>query len=450
MNVTILGTGYVGLTTAAAFAYLGHDVTSVDVDANKIATLSAGDCPIHEPGLPELLRLARPRLRFTTDPADGVREADIVFITVGTPSRPDGRPDLSQVQAAARAIGANLGPRFTVIVNKSTVPIGSGNWVDALIREALPQGANASFSVASNPEFLRQGAALSDTFFPDRVVVGADDAKALALLADLYRPILEQSFEVPAFLSRPPGREVVPLIETDLASAELIKYAANAFLATKISFINEIAELAEKIGADALMIAKAIGLDERIGRRFLEPGIGWGGSCFGKDTAALASTARDYGLAMRIVEAAREANYERRARIVEKLQAELKIFNGRTVALLGLSFKPHTDDLRDAPSIDIARRLVERGVRVRAHDPVAMPRAKAEHPDLAITYCEKVEDTFDGADAVVLVTEWPQYRALDWAAIASAMRGRFVLDARNFLDREGVRANGLLYQGIGR
>ena len=450
MNVTILGTGYVGLTTAAALAYLGHHVTSVDVDAGKIEKLSAGECPIHEPGLPELLQVARPRLRFTTNPADGIPEADVVFITVGTPSRPDGRPDLSQVQAAARAIGTHLGPSFTVIVNKSTVPIGSGNWVDALIREALPRGAEAPFSVASNPEFLRQGAALADSFFPDRVVVGADDPRALALLTELYQPILSQRFEVPAHLDGPEIRREVPLITTDLASAELIKYAANAFLATKISFINEIAELAEKIGADALMIAKAIGLDERIGTRFLEPGIGWGGSCFGKDTAALAATARDYGLSMSIVEAAREANYGRRARIVEKLQAELKILNGRTIVLLGLAFKPHTDDLRDAPSIDIALRLADRGVRVRAHDPVAIPRAKASHPDLPIAYFDRAEEAVEGADAVVLVTDWPQYRELDWNALGSAMRGRFVLDARNFLDREAVEKAGLHYEGVGR
>ena len=450
MNVTILGTGYVGLTTAATFAYLGHHVTSVDVDADKVAKLNAGECPIHEPGLPELLQLARPRLRFTTNPADGVREADLVFITVGTPSRPDGRPDLSQVQAAARAIAAHLGPSFTVIVNKSTVPIGSGNWVDALIREALPRGSKLPFAVASNPEFLRQGAALPDSFFPDRVVVGSDNPQALALLSELYRPILEQTFEIPAFLPRPESRPKVPLIQTDLASAELIKYAANAFIATKISFINEIADLAEKVGADALMIAKAIGLDERIGARFLEPGIGWGGSCFGKDTAALASTARDYGLSMRIVEAAREANYQRRAKVVEKLQAELKILNGRTIVLLGLAFKPHTDDLRDAPSIDIALRLADRGVRVRAHDPVAIPKAKASHPDVPIAYFDTVAEAVEGADAVVVVTDWPQYRELDWNALGATMRGRFVLDARNVLDRKAIEEAGLRYQGVGR
>lgn len=452
MHITILGTGYVGLTTAAALSYLGHHVTAVDVDAGKVARLSAGECPIHEPGLPELLRLARPRLRFTSDPADGVPESDIVFITVGTPSRPDGRPDLSQVQAAAHAVGQHLGSRFTVIVNKSTVPIGSGNWVDALIRDALPAEARqrASFAVASNPEFLRQGAALEDTFFPDRVVVGADSSRALELLSALYEPILKQRFDVPAFLSRPSNMGEVPLITTDLASAELIKYSANAFLATKISFINEIAELAEKIGADALMIAKAIGLDERIGTRFLEPGIGWGGSCFGKDTAALAATARDYGLQMRIVEAAREANYHRRAHIVEMLQAELKILNGRTVVLLGLAFKPNTDDLRDAPAIDLALRLSDRGVRVRAHDPVAIARAKAAHPDLPIAYFDDVEASLQGADAVVLVTDWPQYRELEWSGLAPLMRGRLLLDARNYLNRKAVEASGLRYLGVGR
>lgn len=450
MHITILGTGYVGLTTATAFAYLGHQVTAVDIDDEKIARLAQGECPIHEPHLPETLALARPRLRFTTDPRAAISEADIVFITVGTPSRPDGRPDLDQVQAAARAIGENLGPRFTVIVNKSTVPIGSGNWVDSLIRDALPPERETSFAVASNPEFLRQGAALEDSFFPDRVVVGADDSRALETLAQLYKPILKQRFEPPAFLPRPIDRKSVPLITTDLASAELIKYSANAFLAAKISFINEIADLAEKIGADALMIAKAIGLDERIGTRFLEPGLGWGGSCFGKDTAALAATARDYGLTMRIVEAAREANYQRRAHIVEMLQAELKILNGRKVTLLGLAFKPHTDDLRDAPSIDLALRLSDRGVRVRAHDPVAIERAKAMHPEVPIDYFDSAERAVEGADAVVLVTDWPQYRKLDWQALGPLMRGKLVLDARNYLDREIIEKAGLRYLGVGR
>ena len=458
MRVAILGSGYVGLTTAVTLAYLGHDTTCVDVDERKIALLNQGRIPIHEPGLLELLTQvrqarsgARELLAFTTSAADAVRDADVVCIAVGTPSLPGGAPDLRQVQDAAHAIGQNLGDKLTVVVNKSTVPIGSGNWVDSLVREAATaSGRGGRFCVASNPEFLREGSALHDTFYPDRVVVGADDRRAIDVLYALYQPIIEQTFVPVDALPRPEGLSAVPLLTTDLASAELIKYSANAFLSLKISFINEIAELAERVGADVQQVAHGIGLDARISHRFLSAGLGWGGSCFGKDTAALVSTAQEYGLSMPVVQAAREVNYRQRARIVERLLHELKILKGRTIGLLGLAYKPHTDDLRDAPSLDIARRLLERGARVRVHDPVAMPRARTENEGLGIDYCDTAEGVAAGADALVLVTEWPQYQRLDWAIVARSMRTPLLLDGRNFLSRTMLAEAGFTYRGVGR
>jgi UDPglucose 6-dehydrogenase len=339
-------------------------------------------------------------------------------------------------------------------VNKSTVPIGCGNWVEALVRESFearnghrPKGR---FSVASNPEFLREGSALRDSLYPDRVVLGADDPRALDCLYALYKPVLEQTFAAPAFLPRPEGLGAVPLITTDLASAELIKYAANAFLSLKVSFINEVAQLAEKVGADITQIGKGIGLDARIGHRFLEAGIGWGGSCFGKDTSALIATAREYGLTMPIVQAAREVNYRQRDRVVEKLLSELKILKGRTIGLLGLAFKPHTDDLRDAPALDIARKLIERGAKVRAHDPVAQARARREFPDLPICYADTLELLAFEADALLLVTEWPDYREAPWEEMAGVMRTPLIVDGRNFLDRARLEQSGFRYLGMGR
>jgi len=449
MEIVILGAGYVGLTTAATLAFLGHHVTCVEVDETKLATLRAGGVPLFEPGLAELFRVARDRLSFSTVADAPVGTADVVFIAVGTPPLPDGSPDLRYVRAAATMIGQNLGDGFTVVVNKSTVPIGSGNWVESIVRAAAQRGRK--FAVASNPEFLREGAALHDTLFPDRIVVGCDNPAAVERLRELYAPIIAQSFEPPAGVPRPAGFGQVAFVTTSLPSAELMKYAANAFLALKISFINEIGELAERVGADVREVAKGIGLDQRIGPRFLEAGIGWGGSCFGKDTSALVATGREYNLPMSIVQAARDANKRQRERVVEKLLAELKILNGRTIGLLGVAFKPNTDDIRDAPALDLARMLLRRGVNVRVHDPVAMPRARQEHPDVAIEYCESPDDVGRDADAIVLVTEWPQYRTLDWKRLAATMRaGLLLVDARNALDPEAIAAAGLRYLGVGR
>jgi UDPglucose 6-dehydrogenase len=453
MRVSIIGTGYVGLTTGACLAYLGHDVTCLDVDETKVAKLMEGKAPIYEPHLEDLLCNLRDRIQFTTRYEDAVPGAQVIFIAVGTPPQPDGNPDLRYLRAAAECTGRNLGRGFTVVVNKSTVPIGSGNWVGALLREAVASmgggSPEASFAVASNPEFLREGTAIYDTLYPDRVVIGSDEPHALEVLYTLYRPVLEQTFASPSSVPRPEELGAVPLISTDLASAELIKYAANSFLALKISYINEIGQLAEKVGADIMQVAKGIGLDARIGTRFLQAGLGWGGSCFGKDTAALISTAGEYGLQMQIVSAAREVNYQQRERVVEKLLGELKILKGRTVGLLGLAFKPQTDDLREAPALTVIRKLADRGCRVKAHDPVAMERFRREYTEMPVLLCARPEEALADCDAGVLVTDWPEYRDLAWEVIGGAMRKRILLDGRNFLDGKRLAAGGFQYLSFG-
>jgi UDPglucose 6-dehydrogenase len=453
MKVSIIGTGYVGLTTGVCLAYLGHDVTCLDTDQVKIAKLRDGTPTIYEPYLENVLDEVLPLLRFTCSYDEAIPGADVVFIAVGTPQMPDGSPNLTYFQAAAESIGERLGSGFTVVVNKSTVPIGSGNWVGALVRDASERSGNGSahghFAVASNPEFLREGTALHDTLYPDRVVIGSDEPRALELLYSLYRPILEQTFVPPPNIPRPEGLGAVPLIATDLASAELIKYAANAFLALKISYINEIGQLAEKVGADIIQIAKGIGLDARIGTRFLQAGLGWGGSCFGKDTAALISTASEYNLQMQIVTAAREVNHRQRDRVVEKLLGELKILKGRTVGLLGLAFKPNTDDLREAPSLSVIQSLVARGCRVKVHDPVGMERFRREYSHLDVSLCDDPCAVLRDADAVVLVTDWPQYRELPWGEWVKNMRTPLILDGRNFLDRNLLERLGYTYLSFG-
>lgn len=455
MKVLIAGTGYVGLTTGVALAYLGHQVTCLDPDQSKIDELNAGGLPIYEPALPELVELARRNLAFAVqyDEVD-FEQLDVVFIAVGTPPGEEGNPDLRYLQSAAESIGQRLGSRFTVIVNKSTVPIGSGNWVEALVREAFESrnghAPSGGFAIASNPEFLREGSALLDTLYPDRIVIGAESPRAVDVLTNLYRPILNQDFTPPESLPRPEGLIAVPLVTTDIASAELVKYAANAFLALKISYINEIAQLAERVGADVLQIARGIGLDTRIGSRFLSAGIGWGGSCFGKDTAALLRTSAEYGLEMPIVQAARQVNYRQRAWVLEKLLQELRLLKGRTVSLLGLSFKPNTDDVRDAPSLDIAEQLLKRGVRVHAHDPVAAANARRAAPDLPIAYFDDPLDAAREADAVVLLTEWPEYRQLAWDRLRDVMRLPLVLDGRNALPGEQLESLGFRYVAVGR
>ncbi len=451
MRVAIIGTGYVGLTTGVCLAFVGHSVSCLDTDESKIEALLAGKIPIYEPNLKELLEEARQNLHFTTSYAEAIPGAEVVFIAVGTPPTPSGAPNLEFLSQAARGIGQHMSADFTVVVNKSTVPIGSGNWVGSLVREASEQrqnGAAAEFAVASNPEFLREGTALHDSLYPDRIVIGADEPRALEVLYSLYRPILDQTFNAPTYLPRPEDVGAVPLLSTDLASAELIKYAANAFLALKISFINEIGLLAERVGANISEVGRGIGLDSRIGPRFLSAGIGWGGSCFGKDTSALMATAGEYGLNLPIVEAARKINCRQRDRVVEKLLYELKILKGRTIGLLGLAFKPNTDDLREAPAIEIAQKLIDRGVRVKAHDPIALERFRREHSGIGVQLCENVCEVAEGCDALVLVTEWNEYRDLEWDVLAKKMRNPVILDGRHALDREKVTRAGLRYVSI--
>jgi UDPglucose 6-dehydrogenase len=449
MKVCIIGTGYVGLTTGACLAFLGHKVTCLDTDASKIDRLRAGRTPIYEPHLEDLLAESCHNLQFTTDYAKAVPNAEVIFIAVGTPPSPDGSPDLKYLHAAAEGIGEHSTDQFTVVVNKSTVPIGSGNWVDSILRESFERHhqrrPNGQFSVASNPEFLREGSAIHDSLYPDRVVIGSDNPRSLETLYTLYRPILDQSFTAPPFLPRPEEVGAVPLVATDLASAELIKYAANAFLALKISYINEIGQLAARVGADITQVAKGIGLDVRIGSRFLQAGLGWGGSCFGKDTSALVSTVAEYHLDMPIVEAARVINRRQRELVVEKLLGELRIIKGRSIGLLGLAFKPNTDDLRDAPAVEIAKRLIERGARVRVHDPVAMERFRVEQPELAAFCCATPDDVAEESDALVLVTEWPHYLEMDWARLAARMRTPLILDGRHALDAARLTRAGFRY-----
>ena len=367
-----------------------------------------------------------------------------------TPSLPDGNADLSYVRQAAESIANNLGEKFTVIVNKSTVPIGTGNWVEAITHEHfngnLNNGERVDFNVVSSPEFLAQGSAMHDSFYPDRIVIGSQDERSIERLKDLFGPLLRQDFTPPPGLPRPEELTEVPLLVCDLTSAELIKYAANAFLALKISYVNEVGRLSDKIGANIKSVSKGIGMDKRIGERFLNAGLGWGGSCFGKDTAALVATARGYQLEMPIIKAAREVNYGQRTLAVDMLQEKLKILRGKHITLLGFSFKPNTDDLRDAPSIDIAKLLIQRGALVRAHDPVALQNARRQYGELGVVFCDEVEEALKDAEAIILATEWSQYRDLAWESVAPVP----IVDGRNFLDREMLEGLGFSVIGMGR
>ena len=451
MRVAIIGTGYVGLTTGVCLAFMGHTVSCLDSDEAKIRALREGKIPIYEPFLEEVFQEALQHLSFTSTYSEAIPDADVVFIAVGTPPTPSVAPNLEYLSQAAKSIGQHIKRDFVVVVNKSTVPIGSGNWVGSLLREAVSGRTDkpaSEFAVASNPEFLREGSALHDSLYPDRIVIGADEPKALEVLYTLYRPILDQTFTAPSYLPRPDDMGAVPLLSTDLASAELIKYAANAFLALKISFINEIGLVAERVGANIGEVGRGIGLDSRIGPRFLSAGIGWGGSCFGKDTAALIATAGEYGLHLPIVEAAKKINSRQRDRVVEKLLNELKILKGRTVGLLGLAFKPNTDDLREAPAIEIAQKLIDRGVKVKAHDPIAMEKFEQSYGKMGVQLCQNAEAVVEDCDAVVLVTEWNDYRELDWEALAKKMRCPLILDGRHTLDKEKLVRAGMKYISI--
>jgi UDPglucose 6-dehydrogenase len=433
MRIAMIGTGYVGLVSGACLADYGYQVTCVDKDGGKVESLRRGEIPIFEPGLEALVasNVKAGRLDFTTDLAGPVAEADAVFIAVGTPSRRgDGHADLSYVYSAAREIAAAL-TGFTVVVTKSTVPVGTGDEVERLIREANP---SADVVIASNPEFLREGAAIRDFKFPDRIVIGTSDERAKKVLGDIYRPLsLNQA----------------PLMFTARRTAELIKYAANAFLATKITFINEIADLSEKVGADIQEVARGIGLDNRIGSKFLHAGPGFGGSCFPKDTRALVKTALDHDVQLRIVESVLAVNDNRKRAMARKVaSASGGSLRGKTIAVLGLTFKPDTDDMREAPSIPLVTGLLDMGARVRAHDPVGIEQARRELPD--IEYCDDPYECARGADVMVVVTEWSQFRALDLARLKKEMAGSVVIDLRNIYSPQEMEVCGFIYEGVGR
>jgi UDPglucose 6-dehydrogenase len=439
-------------------AYLGHRVTCVDTDLSKIEKLRLGQPPIYEPGLEELIASAQQRggIDFQTDLELPIRESDVIFIAVGTPPLPSGESNLAYLESAARGIGAAMdGSKFRVIVNKSTVPVGSGNLVETLVREGVIESHPdlsdcVAFGVASNPEFLREGSAIHDSLYPDRIVVGAEDCATVGIMRQLYAPLIEQKFVDPSFEPRPVGTKEVRFVGTTITSAEMIKYSANAFLALKIGFSNEMANICERVGADVTEVMTGIGLDARIGMGFLNAGIGWGGSCFGKDISSLLHTAREYGYQARILEASLAVNQMQRNVVIQKLQEKLFILKGRTVALLGLAFKPNTDDLRDAPSLQIAEKLIQMGVRVRAYDPVAMDACREQHPDLRIIYCNDALSAAEHADALVLVTEWQEFAALDLNVMAGRMNNAILIDGRNLFDPDKARAAGFAYAGVGR
>jgi UDPglucose 6-dehydrogenase len=432
MHIAVIGSGYVGLVTGACFAEFGVDVACVDVDADKIAQLSRGQATIYEPGLDQLLQknLQAGRLRFTTDLQSAVEPASVIFLAVGTPPKSDGSADLSFVDNAARGVAAHI-HSYKVVAMKSTVPVGTGKRLTALIQNHLPKPVD--FSVVSNPEFLREGAAIGDFMRPDRVVIGSNDERATELMRELYRPL---------YLIE------TPFVITSVAGAELTKYAANAFLATKISFINEIANLCEKVGCDVHQVARAVGMDRRIGSKFLHPGPGFGGSCFPKDTRALSVIARQYGSPATIVDAVIDVNDRQRKSMLPKIEKILGGLPGKRVAVFGLSFKPETDDMRDAPSVDIIRGLLEAGASVIAYDPVAQAEAEKHLPK--IEYADDEYAAATGADVLVFITEWNQFRALDMERIHKLMRNPNIADLRNIYEPADMRELGFNYVGVGR
>lgn len=470
MRVCVIGTGYVGLVTGACLAHTGHHVVCVDNNEEKVKLMKSGQSPIFEPGLSEILQscIENGMIEFTTDLKAGVEHGQVLFIAVGTPALPSGESDTRYVEAVARGIGSHLNGEYKVIVNKSTVPIGSGDWVRMLVLDGSAErkaelkspvlvGAGGidvaatavnfakepEFDVVSNPEFLREGSAVYDTFNPDRIVLGSSNSKAIALMQELYAPVVNRHFAEDQTL--PP----VPIVVTDLSSAEMIKYAANAFLATKISFINEVANICDRVGADVVEVSKGIGLDSRIGNKFLQAGIGWGGSCFPKDVSALIHTADDYGFEAQLMKAAVSVNQRQRLVVVEKLQQVLKILKGKTVGLLGLTFKPNTDDLRDAPALNIIEQLTRLGTRVKAYDPIISQTGLRSGLSDVIVETDP-ERLADGCDALVLVTDWQEFRTLDYAHLATLMHTPVMIDGRNFLQQQTLEAAGFRYVGIGR
>ncbi len=432
MHIAVIGTGYVGLVTGACFAEFGVEVTCVDVDENKINRLNQGEIPIYEPGLDKIVEknVKAKRLHFTTDIKSAVEQALVVFLAVGTPPKEDGSPDMSYYQQAAKDIAEAMNG-YKVLVTKSTVPVGTGKWLRSFVKENLKVQTN--FGVASNPEFLREGAAIEDFMRPDRIVIGSNEEDAIAIMKDLYRPL---------YLIE------TPIVITSLEAAELIKYAANAFLATKITFINEVANLCDAIGCDVHDVARGMGMDNRIGRKFLHPGPGYGGSCFPKDTRALTTVADSFGVETLIVDAVIEANERQRHAMIPKIEKLVGDLNGKKIGVLGLSFKPETDDMRESPATDVIKGLQERGAIVKAFDPVAMEEAKHYLPD--IEYASDEYDAIKDADALVFLTEWNQFRALDMEKVKSLLKSPNIADLRNIYEPSEMRKLGFEYVGVGR
>lgn len=437
MNIAVVGTGYVGLVSGTCFAEMGVNVTCIDIDKKKVTRLLQGEIPIYEPGLDELVKrnVAEGRLKFTTDLPSCLPQSEIVFIAVGTPPDEDGSADLRYVLDVAREFGRNI-KKYTLLVTKSTVPVGTAAKVRKVIEEELEaRGEKVEFDVASNPEFLKEGAAVSDFMRPDRVVVGVDSDRARDLMSRLYRPLLLNNFRV---------------IFTDIPSAEMIKYAANSMLATRISFMNDIANLCELVGADVNMVRKGLGSDTRIGSKFLYPGCGYGGSCFPKDVKALISTARQHGYRMRVLEAVEQVNVEQKELIVKKLKKTLgPDLSGLNIAVWGLSFKPETDDMREATSLVVINRLLEAGANIKVYDPVAMNECRRRIGD-KVSYARDMYAALDNADALLMLTEWKQFRMPSWDIVAREMRRPLIIDGRNIYDPSELSAAGIEYHCIGR
>ena len=432
MHIAVIGTGYVGLVSGACFAEFGVDVTCVDVDVTKIDKLNNGIIPIYEPGLDKIVtkNVAAGRLHFTTDIKSAVEGALVVFLAVGTPPQPDGTPDMSYYRQAAKDIAGSMNG-YKVLVTKSTVPVGTGKWLREFV--AVNLAVETDFGVASNPEFLREGAAIEDFMRPDRVVIGSNEERAIEVMKDLYRPL---------YLIE------TPIVITSLEAAELIKYAANAFLATKITFINEVANLCDAIGCDVHDVARGMGMDNRIGRKFLHPGPGYGGSCFPKDTRALTTVADQFGVETRIVDAVIEANERQRDAMIPKIEKLVGDLNGKRIGILGLSFKPETDDMRESPAIDIIAQMLKRGASIKAYDPVAMDESR--HYIEGIEYATDEYDAIDGADALVILTEWNQFRALDLDRVKELLKSPKIADLRNIYEPKDMRELGFEYVGVGR